>query len=162
VRLAIQVGTCGVVGEGVRPGDVVIPTEARGEDGVTRLYATEARVPASPRWSGVAADILESRDVRVRRGPTMTWPTLFNQPLETVREWLRKGYLGVDMETATTLAVARYFGVPGISMLVAWDEVLSGRSFVDPLPPEEAETFARADKAVFDVALDLVEQVALR
>ena len=87
---------------------------------------------------------------------------LFNQPLETVREWRREGYLGVDMETATTLAVARYFGVPGISMLVAWDEVLSGRSFVDPLPPEEAETFARADEAVFDVALDLVEQVALR
>ena len=89
---------------------------------------------ASDAWSARAVVELERLGIPAHRGPSVTWPTLFNQPVERVREWQRDGYLGVDMETAATLAVARRFGVAGMSMLVAWDEVLSGRSFLDPLP----------------------------
>lgn len=157
-RLAVQIGSCGVVGAGVRPGDVVVPTEALGLDGVTPHYAGEATAASSPEWSERAATALAERGVTVRRGPIVTWPTLFNQPVERVREWQQDGYLGVDMETATTLAVAKRFGIAGISMLVAWDEVLSGRSFLDPLPDTEAMAFSKAEGAIFDVALELVGQ----
>ena len=89
----------------------------------------------------------------------MTWPTLFNQPLARVREWREAGYLGVDMETATTLAVADTFAVPAVSMLVAWDEVLSGRSFLDPLPDDQAAAFKAADDATFRAALELIGEL---
>ena len=79
-------------------------------------------------------------------------------PLAPVREWQRGGYLGVDMETATTLAVARRFGAAGVAMLVAWDEVLSDRSFLDPLPDDQAAAFRRAEDAVFGAALALTER----
>ena len=158
-QLAVQIGSCGVIGVGVRPGDVIVPTEALGLDGVTPHYASEAAVASSSEWSDRAVAALSERGITAHRGPSVTWPTLFNQPIERVHEWQRDGYLGVDMETATTLAVADRFGVAGISLLVAWDEVLSGRSFLDPLPQVQAAAFSRAEDAVFDVALGLVERV---
>jgi uridine phosphorylase len=90
----------------------------------------------------------------------VTWPTLFNQPLARVHEWQREGYLGVDMEAATTLAVSGHFGVAGIAMLVAWDELLSGRSFLDPLPDDQSIAFKTSEDAVFRAALVLASQVA--
>jgi purine-nucleoside phosphorylase len=104
-----------------------------------------------------AAAMLAARAIAVHQGPSVTWPTLFNQPLARVDEWHRDGYLGVDMETATTLAVARSFQIDAVSMLVAWDELRSGRSFLDPLPEAEASAFAAADEAIFATALELVD-----
>jgi uridine phosphorylase len=160
VRLGVQIGSCGVVGDEVRPGDVIVPTAALGLDGTTAHYATDLTVPASVELSGRASALLDAHDIVMHRGPTVTWPTLFNQPIARVEEWHRGGYLGVDMETATTLAVARFFGVEAASMLVAWDEVRSGRSFLDPLPEPAASAFAAADEAVFEVALELVDAIA--
>jgi len=158
-RLAIQIGTCGIVGGDVAPGDVIVPQAARCLDSVAATYGAGAMAPASDAWVGRAVEALEARGCATHRGTAVTWPTLFAQPVEEVRVWQQDGHLGVDMETATTLAVASRFGVPAVSMLVAWDKVLSGRSFLDPLSPLEAAAFDRANEAVFDVALELADQV---
>jgi uridine phosphorylase len=160
VGLAVQIGSCGVIGAGVRPGDVIVPSRTLGLDGVAPHYVASGLIASSEPWSVRAAEELERRGIRTQPGPSVTWPTLFNQPVARVREWQDEGYLGVDMETATTLAVAAYFGVAAISMLVAWDEVLSGRSFLDPLPDDQAAAFARSEDAIFEVALRLAEEVA--
>jgi uridine phosphorylase len=153
----VQIGTCGILAGGVRPGDVVVPTRALGLDGVTATYADESDVASWMTWSDRAATALTSRGIRVHRGPTVTWPTLFNQPRHLVRRWRDEGRLGVDMETAATLAVAARFGIAAISMLVAWDEILSERSFLDPLAGTAARAFEAAEKAVFDVALEMLD-----
>jgi purine-nucleoside phosphorylase len=151
----VQIGSCGILADGVRPGDVVVPTNALGLDGVTAGYAAELEVASSGAWSERAAAGLLSRGIAVRRGPIVTWPTLFNQPRERVRSWRDDGRLGVDMETATTLAVAARFGAQAISMLVAWDDILSERSFLDPLSGPEAAAFKVAEAATFEVAMEL-------
>lgn len=158
-RLAVQIGSCGIVGAAIRPGDVIVADRALGLDGVSGHYADDPFVTATAAWAERASDGLRGHSITSHRGSTVTWPTLFNQPLDVVRQWQRDGYLGVDMETATTLAVAARFGADGVSMLVAWDEVLSGRSFLDPLPEVEAEAFTRAEGLLFDVALELIEAV---
>lgn len=158
-RLAIQIGSCGIVGSGIRPGDVIVPDRALGLDGVTGHYADDPLSAATSTWIERASEGLRNHAITTHSGPTVTWPTLFNQPVDQVRAWQRDGYFGVDMETAATLAVAGRFGADGISMLVAWDEVMSGRSFLDPLPQAEAEAFTRAEELLFDVALELVEAV---
>jgi purine-nucleoside phosphorylase len=132
-----------------------VPSRALGLDGVSVLYAAEKEMAASAAWSDRAAEGLEARGLRVHRGPSVTWPTLMNPPIARALEWRDAGNLGVDMETACTLAVARRFGAAGVSMLVAWDEVLAGRTFLDRLPQDEAAALARAEDAVFEVALAL-------
>ena len=154
--LAVQIGSCGVLRAGIGPGDVVVPTAVLGLDGTTALYAGDARVASSEVWAERATASLEARGVRAHRGPSVTWPTLFNQPHSMVRDWAGQGYLGVDMETAATLSVARLFGAAAVSMLVAWDELLSSRSFLDPLPPEQQAAFDRSEDAIYDVALALI------
>jgi uridine phosphorylase len=161
IPLAIQLGSCGIVGAGIRPGDVIVPDEALGEDGVSRLYAPDARIAASARWSGLAVTSLRARGLRALQGSVVSWPTLFHQPLETVRGWQRDGHLGVDMESAATLAVARHAGIAAVSMLVAWDDVLSGRSFLDPLAPSDLRAFEAADEAIVEVAIELAALVPM-
>lgn len=73
------------------------------------------------------------------------------------RVWSELGYLSVDMETATTYAVSRHFGVPAVSMLVVWDDVLAGERFLDPLASAEATALDHANRSVFEVALELAE-----
>lgn len=158
-RLAIQIGSCGIVGAGVRPGDVVVPDRALGLDGVTSHYIEDAYAVAAPEWCDRASDALQARGITTHAGSSVTWPTLFNQPVDVVRQWREDGHLGVDMETAATFAVAGRFDAARVSMLVAWDEVLSGRSFLDPLPRMEAEAFERAEGLLFDVALELVAAI---
>ena len=156
--LAIQIGSCGVLGSEVRPGDVIVPSAALGLDGTSALYAPDTSVAASGDWSERALGELQRRGVTAHNGPSVTWPTLFNQPVDLVRRWSDAGYLGVDMETAATLAVARHFGGAGIALLVAWDEILSQRSFLDPLPDEQQRAFEQAEAEIFEVALALVGQ----
>jgi uridine phosphorylase len=157
-RLVIQMGSCGVLGTDVRPGDVVIPTEALGLDGTTALYAADTRVPSSADWSSRASALLRQRGITTHRGTTVTWPTLLNQPGTLARAWSDEGYLGVDMETAATLSVATKFGAAGVSMLVAWDEVLSDRSFLDPMPTNQQAAFDRAEDEIYAVALTLISE----
>ena len=39
---------------------------------------------------------------------------------------------------------------------MAWDELLSGRTFLDPLPPDQQAAFDRSEDAIYDVALALI------
>lgn len=157
-RLAVQIGSCGVLGTTVRPGDVLVPSATLGLDGTTALYAPETTVPSSGAWSARAVTALAERGLTAHQGTSVTWPTLFNQPRSLARAWSDEGHLGVDMETAATLAVARMFGAAAISMLVAWDEVLSDRSFLDPLPADQQRAFDRAEGEIYSVALQLVAE----
>ena len=134
-------------------------TGALGLDGTTALYMADTRVPSSDEWPSRASALLEQHGVTAHRGASVSWPTLFNQPVSMVRTWSDEGYLGVDMETAATLSVARLFGVAGVSMLVAWDEVLSDRSFLDPLPADQRAAFDRAKDEICGVALTLISEV---
>ena len=76
-----------------------------------------------------------------------------------VQRWHNAGYTSVDMETATTFAVAQRFGMSAVSMLVVWDELLRGRSFLDPLEESHQKEFDRSYDNLFAVALELVDEL---
>jgi len=65
------------------------------------------------------------------------------------------GLLSVDMETATTLAVAEQHGCEAAPLLVPLDELTRGRRFLDPMPAEAEAELNKTNKDVFEVALDL-------
>ena len=156
-RLAIQIGTCGGLQPEMNTGLVVVPDVAVAREGVAALYGVADCVEASGDWNDRAQADLEARGVPTLRGVNLTWTSLFAQTGEICANWRRAGYHSVDMETATTFGVARHFGVPAVSMLVTWDELSSGRTFLDPLDEEETAALDRGNEAVFETALSLVE-----
>ena len=157
--LAVQIGSCGGLQSNLSPGDVIVPDEAVCGEGIARLYGAGDRVDSDSSWSALARERQKVRGHVAHGGTNLTWFSIFAQSGEMVEDWHESGYTSVDMETATTLAVARHFDMPAVSMLVVWDELLRGRSFLDPLEPEHKEEFDRAYDDLFEVALDLVDEI---
>jgi uridine phosphorylase len=156
-KLAVQIGTCGGFQPGLEPGDIIVPETVIARDGVAALYGVVDCVAADDEMSARAVDLLERRGHRVRRGPHLTWPSLFAQSHAMNEGWRKAGYLSVDMESAATIGVARHFGVPALSLLVLWDTLSSGRSFLSPLTADEQLRLDAGNLATFDVALSLVD-----
>lgn len=158
-KLAIQIGTCGGLQSHLKPGDIILPDIAICREGVAHMYGTPDSVSGSYNWLEKAHQRLEERGHTSYRGTHMTWSSLFTETPQMMDTWNKAGYLSVEMETATTYSVARYFGVPAVSMVVVWDDLTRGRRFLDPLPPGGQEALESSNQAVYEVALKLVENI---
>ncbi|MCY4070263.1 MAG: hypothetical protein OXG60_03095 [Chloroflexi bacterium] len=158
-RLAIQIGTCGGLQPGLNPGDIILPTVAIARDGVAHLYGGQEEVNSDALWSENARNAMLERRIDVHQGIHLTWSSIFAQDRRLIETWRQAGYLSVDMETATTLATASYFGVPALSMLAVWDDLIQGKSFLDPLAQDEQNALDASNQAVYEVALQLVEMI---
>lgn len=158
-KLAIQIGTCGGLQPQLNPGDIIVPSDAIARDGVAHLYGGQDEVMSDRRWSEHARSAILERGIAVHQGTHLTWSSIFAQDRRLIETWRRTGYLSVDMETATTLAVAGYFGVPALSMLAVWDDLIQGKSFLDPLAQNEQNALDASNQAVYEVALQLVDMI---
>lgn len=158
-KLAIQIGTCGGLQAHLKPGDIILPEVVSCREGIAQLYGTPDAVLGSADWIDRAQKSLEARGHTTYRGLHMTWSSLFAETAQMMEAWHRAGYLSVEMETATTFAVARHFNMAAVSMVVVWDELTRGRRFLDPLPPGGLEALNRANQSVYETALALAEQV---
>jgi uridine phosphorylase len=158
-KLAVQIGTCGGLQAHLKPGDVILPEVASCHEGVAYMYGAPNAVLGSTDWIDRAQQLLERRQHSVYRGLHMTFSSLFAETAQMMEAWHQAGYLSVEMETATTFAVARHFNMAAVSMVVVWDELTRGRRFLDPLPPGGLEALNRANQSVYEVALQLAEQV---
>lgn len=158
-KLAVQIGTCGGLQSHLKPGDIILPEVAICREGVAHMYGTPDAVLGSADWLDKAQEELVARGHTIYRGPHVTWSSLFTETPQMMEAWHKAGYLSVEMETATTYAVARYFNMPAVSMVVVWDDLTRGRHFLDPLPPGGQEALDKSNQAVFEVALKLAEEL---
>ena len=158
-KLAVQIGTCGGLQPHLKTGDIILPTAAIGREGVAHLYGAVEAALGSPEWIDKAEAQLRARQQTTERGTHLTWSSIFAQNGSMINEWHQAGYLSVDMETATTFAVAAHYGMPAVSMLVVWDDLTRGRSFLDPLSKEELAALDQANESVYEVALGLAEKL---
>ncbi len=158
-KLVIQIGTCGGLQSHLAPGDLIIPDVIRCEDGVAEHYVQGDTVNADPVWVARAKDALEMLNRRVHVGPHVTFSSLFAETVEMYEGWHRDGLLSVEMEAATSIAAAAKFGVPGVAMVVVWDELTAGRRFMDPMTPDALRDLETSNDAVFAAALSLTEDV---
>lgn len=157
-RTLIQIGTCGALEAGAVPGMVALPERCAARDGVSQHYGANAYVETSPALVDMAEARLNLRAVTTRRTRHLTWPSLFAQSDRMCAGWTEEGFDSVDMETSAVIAVGNRFGAGSLSMLSIWDALPHGRTFMDPLAPEDAARLSRSNEIVFDVALDIAVQ----
>jgi uridine phosphorylase len=158
--LVIQIGTCGALQPGFTTGTVAVPRTVLARDGVTPTYGGPDRMDLDGPWADRAEAILKARGVTVRQGPHLTWTTLFAQDDALCAGWAAEGIATVDMETAAVAAVCARFGAKAIALLASWDILSEGRTFLDPVDPEEERALAHANAAIWATALDLAQEVA--
>jgi DeoD family purine-nucleoside phosphorylase len=116
----LRVGTCGALQSDLELGDLIVATEAIGDDGTSRALGVDGRVPAS-------AALLEalSAATGAPRGPVVSTDLFYDDPRQPERGWIAAGALAVEMESATLFALGARRGFEAGALLVVSD-LLSG------------------------------------
>lgn len=153
----IQIGTCGTLDMAVSTGMVALPESVAARDGVSQYYGAKETAFTAPDLVDLAQKRLAARDVSTARTKHLTWPSLFAQSDQMCADWTREGLVSIDMETSAVIAVGDKYGAKVLSMLSVWDALPHGRTFLDPLDPDDAARLTRSNEIVFEVALEVAE-----
>ena len=154
-------GLGGGVGESLRLGDLVLPSEIVREEGTSFHYAAHDRNARPDRaLFDKLHDFLSSTDgLEFHKGKTVSTDAAFRQTVKKELRWRREGILAVEMEMSALLVVAQYRSIPAVALLAVsdkhdleedtpwtWDEdgMRAGRTHAIDLMIEFAERIADA------------------
>jgi uridine phosphorylase len=152
----IQIGSCGGLQPHLSTGDIMLPERAVIGEGASQYYDKFEVSEASLALVDAAQRRFKKCGFAVHRGIHLTTSALFAQSPERIRAWNNAGYNAVDMETSAVFSAAAHFGMKASSYLFVWDELLRGRTWLDPFTTEEQAAQRRANEAIFGVALEML------
>lgn len=151
----IQTGYFGGLSSTIQYGDILIVSAAKMQDGVSHWYLPEQTlVEADKELVEAACRYCEQKGYSYIKGHVVSMGAMLIETHDMVKEWSLADFLGVDMETATTLAIAHKFNKRAVGLLNLSDLLLHGDtvySYTKDRELIESET----DKAIRDVALYL-------
>lgn len=111
-QVLVRVGTCGGVGEGARPGDLVIATASCPLDGTTRAYLDgEAYAPAAT-FAVVRAlvDAAQRLGLPHHVGLVATEDAFYHPEPGHAEKWSARGVLAFEMEASALFTIAALRG----------------------------------------------------
>ncbi len=151
----IQTGYFGGLSQDVKYGDILIVTQAEMQDGVSHWYLpNETIVKSDESLVNAAIDYCEKKGYSYSTGSVVSTSAMLLETKEMINGWASNGHVGVDMETATTLAVAKRFNKRAIGLLNLSDHLIHGDTLFSYTKQRE-EMEAETDEKMRDLALHL-------
>lgn len=151
----IQTGYMGGLSNDVKYGEIFIVTEAGMQDGVSHWYLPDQQVvKADEQLINKAINYCEKKGYSYSTGSIISTSAMLLETTDMVNNWASSGFLGVDMETATTLAIASKFNKNAISLMNLSDHLIQGDTLYS-YTKEREEIEAETDEKIRDVALHL-------
>lgn len=130
----ILLGTCGALREKLSSGDTVLPSASYGNESSTRMYQRN-----NPTYIYETDTTLRSKIKKyllnravIDEGKLITVQAMLGESQEDVEKWVKEGYSGVDMESATFFAVSNHFNVPSAALLLVADNLITNELVDDP------------------------------
>lgn len=112
-RVLVRIGTCGGVGERVRPGDLVIATASCPLDGTTRTYLDGE--PYAPAASFTVTRVLAEAAAGLGHAPHIgliaTEDAFYHPDPEHAAKWSARGVIAFEMEASALFTIAALRGV---------------------------------------------------
>ena len=159
VPTVVQLGWFGALQPGSTAGDVLVPTHAAREEGVSDWYLAKGILAdASPELAGAIGERLHALPGGVLEGPISTTPSMLAESREVIADWGRHGWQGVDMETAATFAVARHFGAERAAALILVDDLVSESNLFPITSREVLAALHERERAVLLAVLEVLAQ----
>jgi uridine phosphorylase len=157
-RAVILTGNCGALADDLVAGELFVPSEAFCGEGAAQYYKPDGQsVTASPDVFNSATLSRYGRE-NFHTGVIYTTAALLAEGAADLERWHAQGFAAVDMETATTFAVAEYFGMERAAILYVFDNPRQHEHLLLGDPEKEA----RRDRAnstaralAFALALEL-------
>ena len=154
VKGIVQTGSFGGTRKGLQIGDLLLVTGAGRGDGASDWYLPKdaPALPDAELTEGCRA-LLNKRGLTWYEGPVFTTPAFMAEKWEDILRWEAQGYAGVEMEAATTFAVAQHFGVPSACLIHLSDNLIEERHLLDNTQ-DERQYLRQRQELVEDVALE--------
>ena len=154
--LVIQTGCCGALIDSIQSGDLVCVTSAHCGEGAAQYYLPQTQeVNASLELvEGTLSS--HAAPVAIHKGPIWTTSALLAEGKAEIQDWSHQGYIAVDMETASTFAVAEYFGMQRLSLLFVFDNPGQGEHILLS-DVEKQKRRALGEQAVIDTVFATIE-----
>ena len=153
-RAVIQTGNCGGIADELSAGDLFAPTDAFCGEGAAQYYKSNGqRVAALPLPANLKSFARHSLE-NFQTGSIYTTAALLAEGEADIERWYQQGFSAVDMETATTFAVAEYFGMERAAVLYVFDNPRR-REHILLTDVEKNAKRARADQAARELAFSL-------
>ncbi|WP_052294282.1 nucleoside phosphorylase [Desulfosudis oleivorans] len=127
-------GWAGAIADSLFTGDVLVPSAALADDGVTAAYLEDSAAgisdvptvsPASEATT-VVTTALEQEGIPFSSAPVWTTGAIFRETPARVKRFREMGAQAVEMETSALFAVARFRNVNAAALLAVSDELFSG------------------------------------
>ena len=154
----VQIGSYGGTRAGISVGDLLLVTGAGRGEAASDWYLPQGR-PATPD-EGLCDQLRASLaccGLAWHEGSVFTTSAFMAEKWEDIQRWEREGYAGVEMEAATTLAIAESFRVPAACLLYLLDNLIEERHLLATSNDERAR-IRQSLQVVEDVALELVSR----
>jgi len=154
-NLVIQTGCCGALAQEILPGDIVCGTTAHSGEGAVQYYTPQKReIQATPDLVEIIKNDWVS-PFNLHKGRIWTTSALLAEGKEEIRNWSDYGYIAVDMESASTFAVAEYFGMKRLSILFVFDNLLQGEQILQT-DVEKQERRAKGEQIMMKITFFLI------
>ena len=92
----------------------------------------------------------------MHKGRIWTTSALLAEGKAEIQNWAHQGYIAVDMETATTFAVAEYFKMQRLSLLFVFDNPAQGEHILLS-DTEKQKRRVDGEQAVIDTVFAIIE-----
>lgn len=160
-RAVLQTGNCGALADDLGAGDLFLADRAFCGEGAARYYQSASQ------WATSTAELLPS-DVLLRldaegcrRGAIYTTAALLAEGAKDLERWFEQGFAAVDMETATTYAVAEHFGMDRLAILYAFDNPRRQEHLLTSDAEKDARR-ARGNSLMKELAFSLAAELSGR
>jgi uridine phosphorylase len=118
-KIIFEVGLSRGLQDFLKPGDLVVVTEANCDEGTSSHYLEPGvRVEVSPRLRDGLICIMKGETARHFVGPVWSTDAVYRETRGKFRKFKNSGVLAVDMETPAIFALAKYRNVEAASAQV--------------------------------------------
>jgi uridine phosphorylase len=142
-RRLLRVGTCRALDQELRPGQLMIASEALSDDGTSRALAGHERLAGLPASVELLAGLRGAASDAGAGDPIACGPSvstdLFYDAADHRAQWREAGALVVEMQAAAIFAVAARKGVEGGCALLVVDTAPGGPQQLDEQTLHERE-----------------------
>jgi purine-nucleoside phosphorylase len=156
-RAVIQTGNCGALADHFAAGDLLVAERAYCGEGAAQYYRGDDK------WVSATENLLRSGTLATvdQRGSIYTTAALLAESWEDLERWFLQGFAAVDMETATTYAVAEHFGMDRVALLYVFDNPRR-REHLLLTDAEKDGRRAKANTEMTELAFELAVELCAR
>lgn len=154
--LVIQTGCCGALTDNIQAGDLVCVTSAHCGEGAAQYYLPNKKEIHASLELVEETPFSHTASVATHKGRIWTTSALLAEGEAEIQDWCHQGYIAVDMETASTFAVAEYFGMQRLSLLFVFDNPSQGEHILLS-DTEKQKRRTDGEQAVIDTVFAIIK-----